>query len=117
MTAIVFGAWLNPGFQVAVAGTEVNVSDIPGSVEAVDSPADVKRLYWRSRRGLLELELLLVPFVRECYADLPRDAQCSYARLLEFEDLDIYDWIQNRSQPDDESLVSIIALIRAHNSG
>lgn len=95
----------------------MNVSDIPGSVETMDFPVHINLLYWRSRRGLLELELLLVPFLRERYADLSQQAQRSYARLLEFEDPDIYDWIQERSQPDDESLVSIVALIRAHNSG
>ena len=83
----------------------------------MDCEATAKRLYWRSRRGLLELELLLVPFVRERYAQLSPDAQSSYARLLEHEDLDIYDWLQGRSQPDDQSMAVIVALIREHNTG
>ncbi|MCZ6709503.1 MAG: succinate dehydrogenase assembly factor 2 [Gammaproteobacteria bacterium] len=94
----------------------MNVSDIPGSVEPVDAQVITGRLYWRSRRGLLELELLLAPFLRECYADLAPEARRSFARLLEFEDVDIYDWLQGRSQPPDEPLVSIVALIGAHNA-
>ena len=93
----------------------MNVSGITGSVEPVDIQADSRRLYWRSRRGLLELELLLVPFVLDCYADLDEQAQRSYARLLEFEDMDIYDWLQGRSHPEDETLAAIVALIGAHN--
>ena len=83
----------------------------------MDCEATEKRLYWRSRRGLLELELLLVPFVRERYAQLSPEAQSSYARLLEYEDLDIYDWLQGRSQPDDQSMAVIVALIVEHNTG
>ncbi|MDH3644527.1 MAG: succinate dehydrogenase assembly factor 2 [Gammaproteobacteria bacterium] len=96
--------------------TKMNVSGITASVEPVDHQTKAKQLYWRSRRGLLELELLLVPFVRDCYADLPEDAQRSYAALLELEDLDIYDWLQGRAEPEDESLVSIVERIREHNA-
>lgn len=28
---------------------------------------ELKRLYWHSRRGMLELDVLLVPFVQEVY--------------------------------------------------
>ncbi len=81
----------------------------------MDIEIKARQLYWRSRRGLLELELLLVPFVCERFAGLPADVQGSYERLLEHDDLDIYDWLQGRSAPEDASLDSIIALIRAHN--
>ncbi len=94
----------------------MNVNGIRGSVEPVDAGAKTGRLYWRTRRGLLELELLLAPFMRERYANLPTDAQRSFARLLECEDMDIYDWLQGRSQPSDKTLVSIVALVSAHNA-
>lgn len=74
------------------------------------------RIYWRSRRGLLELELLLIPFARDCFAGLRDDEQDSYVRLLEHDDLDIYDWIQDRCEPEDQSLRAIVARIRQHNS-
>ena len=31
---------------------------------------ELNRLYWHSRRGMLELDVLLVPFVKEVYATL-----------------------------------------------
>ena len=95
----------------------MNVNDIVGTVEPMDAEVQARMLYWRSRRGLLELELLLGPFVRECYADLSAEAQRSYARLLDCDDVDIYDWLQNRSQPEDGSLDSIVALVRKRNAG
>ncbi|PHA05866.1 hypothetical protein COE65_26545, partial [Bacillus sp. AFS051223] len=31
---------------------------------------ELNRLYWHSRRGMLELDVLLVPFVKEVYPHL-----------------------------------------------
>ena len=52
------------------------------------------KLKWRSRRGLLELDLLLVPFVEQAFEQLPRTLQVSYEALLEEEDQDILGWLQ-----------------------
>lgn len=72
-------------------------------------------LRWRSRRGLLELELLLLPFVRKRLESLSLADKALYARLLEHDDCDIFDWIQARAAPDDPELVDLVAAIRAAN--
>ncbi len=46
---------------------------------------ELKRLYWHSRRGMLELDVLLVPFVQEVYPGLDAEdrrasASCWSAR-------------------------------------
>ena len=33
---------------------------------------EINRLYWHSRRGMLELDVLLVPFTREVYSTLDK---------------------------------------------
>lgn len=71
------------------------------------------RLKWRSRRGLLELELALAPFVEQRLAQLPARDKARYARLLEHDDCDIYDWVQGRSEPTDPELAAIVADVRA----
>jgi len=73
-------------------------------------------LRWRSRRGLLELELLLLPFAAERLEQLGSDDLRSYERLLGCEDLDIYDWLQQRCTPQDPDLVEIVAAIRQHHA-
>ena len=82
----------------------------------MDGDAAHGRIYWRSRRGLLELELLLIPFVLERLDDLAEVERDGYVRLLEHDDLDIYDWIQGRSKPEDESLYVVVDAIRRHSS-
>jgi antitoxin CptB len=79
--------------------------------------SDDKRLYWRSRRGMLELELALLPFLEHRLEALSPDGKALYARLLEHEDWDIYDWIMGRSIPPDEELADIVEAVKAANGG
>jgi antitoxin CptB len=65
-------------------------------------PSDSERLErarWRSRRGLLELELLLKPFVDGRFAALPEPLKQDYERLLDFDDMDAHEWLLARTQP------------------
>lgn len=74
----------------------------------------LKEIYWRSRRGMLELELKLVPFVRDEYRALSEEAASAYERLLAEEDWQIFDWLQGRDVPEDDALHDIVARIVAH---
>ena len=47
------------------------------------SENEIKRIYWASRRGMLELDLMLVPFMEDCFRTLSADKQQHYADLLE----------------------------------
>ena len=77
-------------------------------------PPELKHIYWRSRRGMLELELKLVPFVRDCYLQLDTHQQAAYERMLAEEDWQIFDWLQGRVEPDDPEIQDLIAVISAH---
>jgi antitoxin CptB len=67
----------------------------------VNDPTHLKHIYWRSRRGMLELELKLVPFVRDCFETQAEDERIAYEAMLEEEDWQIYDWLQRRASPSD----------------
>jgi antitoxin CptB len=71
------------------------------------------RLIWGSRRGMLELDLILLPFVENIYPTLEREDQLSYQRLLECEDQDLYAWFTCRQDPEDVSLQRIVERVRA----
>ena len=74
----------------------------------------LKHIYWRSRRGMLELELKLVPFVKQEYVNLSNSEQILYETLLEEEDWQIFDWLQGRAIPEDEGMQQLIAKIQQH---
>ncbi len=78
-------------------------------------PPEQHRLYWHSRRGMLELEFVLVPFVRERLVELAQPLHAAYAELLEHEDWEIFDWIQGREPAPTPALAEVIAEIIAYN--
>ena len=72
---------------------------------------ELNRLYWHSRRGMLELDVLLVPFVKEVYATLnDADREC-YRKLLECEDQDMFGWFMQRGEPEDADLRRMVRMI------
>ncbi|WP_022965681.1 FAD assembly factor SdhE [Denitrificimonas caeni] len=75
---------------------------------------EVKRLYWHSRRGMWELDQLLVPFVEERYLELDEADRERYRLLLDCEDQDIFGWFMRRAEPDSDDLKRIVALVLDH---
>ncbi len=57
---------------------------------------EVKRLRWRCRRGVRELDILLTRFLDERYPLIDTDGRASFAALLECQDPDVMDWLMER---------------------
>ena len=74
----------------------------------MENDPDYNRLCWHSRRGMLELDLVLGPFVEQCYLQLPAEDQQRYVRLLECEDQDLFSWFLGRATPQDEDHARIV---------
>lgn len=64
---------------------------------------------------MLELELLLQPFVRSELSSLSAEERQLYARLLEHDDWDIFEWLQGREAPADDELLDILERVRRAN--
>jgi antitoxin CptB len=75
--------------------------------------SEFNRVCWASRRGMLELDLVLEPFVKEVYPSLSVEDQRRYRQLLECEDQDLYSWFLGRVSPDDAELAGIVDAILA----
>ena len=50
------------------------------------------RIRWACRRGMLELDVLFMPFVEEAYDSLNAEQQAIFQRLLTQEDPDLFAW-------------------------
>jgi antitoxin CptB len=70
------------------------------------------RLLWASRRGMLELDLILQPFVENIYPTLSVDDQTLYEKLLEEQDQDLFAWFLKRQDPETPELLRIVSIIR-----
>jgi antitoxin CptB len=72
------------------------------------SDTDYKRIYWHSRRGMLELDLILGPFVENHLRQLPDQDQQRFIALLEEEDTDMFRWFLRAELPEDAGLANIV---------
>lgn len=78
----------------------------------MDQREELNRAKWASRRGLLELDLLLSPFVSETFTGLSDALRKDYRELLSEGDQDLLEWIMGRRALADERFVSIVSEIR-----
>ncbi|WP_078084276.1 succinate dehydrogenase assembly factor 2 [Microbulbifer mangrovi] len=73
---------------------------------------DRNRLFWASRRGMLELDLVLLPFLENVYETLSEEDKQRYIRLLDEQDQDLFAWFLRREDPEDPELKKIVQIIR-----
>lgn len=78
---------------------------------------DFKRLQWHSRRGMLELDVLLEPFTNNVFKTLSEQDQQVYARLLDCEDPDLFGWFMSDQRPEDAELSRMVDIVLGHARG
>ena len=73
------------------------------------------RLLWACRRGMLELDVLLEPFVTHHYEQLDAADQDLFQRLLACDDPDLFAWFMGHKQCPDSELARMVDVILSHN--
>ncbi|WP_176695311.1 succinate dehydrogenase assembly factor 2 [Legionella massiliensis] len=74
------------------------------------------KLLWHCRRGMLELDLILLRFA-ENNLDSMTEAQIdAFEELLSCIDPELYNWLMGYSTPTDKELVEIVEFITAKDS-
>jgi antitoxin CptB len=66
------------------------------------------RLRWACRRGMLELDVLFMPFVENGFAELDEKHQLIFERLLTCDDPDLYAWFMGHLPCADQELKAMI---------
>lgn len=83
-------------------------------------PADepnTGRLRWRCRRGMLELDLLLEGFLDTQYPALAAADRQAFARMLEFPDQLLLEWLTGKIVPADAEMRRLVQAIRRPPEG
>lgn len=73
------------------------------------------KLIWRGRRGLKELDLLLLPFIENAYTTLTTEQKQTLTAMLESADPDLYSWLLGYSCPANYAWQKMCEMIRAFN--
>ena len=71
----------------------------------------LSRLIWACRRGMLELDVLLMPFAKEAYSDLSDLHKVSFQRLLACEDPELFAWFMGHEVCPEPALAEIVDVI------
>ncbi|QFU76524.1 succinate dehydrogenase assembly factor 2 family protein [Halioglobus maricola] len=72
---------------------------------------EINRMRWAARRGMLELDLVLEPFVQARYALLSPADRERFQQLMLCEDQDLFAWFLQRRQPEDSEHAVIVQQI------
>ena len=83
-----------------------------GSVEKADGRV-LERLRWRSRRGMLELDLILARFLQAKIETLSQEEIGILDEVLRLSDNDLLDLLMGRAQCLDRRIKPLIDMIRA----
>ncbi len=75
------------------------------------SELELNRMRWRSRRGMLELDLLLLPYFDEVFRTLPQEDQATFVKLLEQDDPDLLQWFSRKGEAEDPALQGLVERI------
>ncbi len=71
----------------------------------------ISRLKWACRRGMLELDVLFMPFVEQGFEELDYAQQLVFERLLTCDDPDLYAWFMGHQKCQDPELASMVSHI------
>ncbi len=71
------------------------------------------KIFWASRRGMLELDLILVPFAKNHYSALSAEERETYHQLLLCEDTELFAWFLRRERPEVEALANMVDRVLA----
>ena len=74
---------------------------------------ELKRMLWRCRRGLLELDIMLKPFVAKQYATLSEPELFVFEALLDLPDNTLWDMMSGRMEVEDAAQQALLEKIKS----
>ena len=70
-----------------------------------------KKILWQCRRGLWELDAILIPFVERNFSNLEDKEIENLKKLLAYEDIEIFDILVNKKPFEDTEISEIVSRI------
>jgi antitoxin CptB len=81
----------------------------------VHSREELSRLRWRCRRGMRELDVLLMAYLEDAFVAAPAEEQAAFERLLSLQDPDIHALLTGRLRSDDSQLRHVVQRLLQHS--
>ena len=78
-----------------------------------DDDAELRRLRWRCRRGMRELDQLFERWLDREWRTSPTEDREAFLRLLDSEDDRLWKWFLGHENPDDPGIDALVRRIRS----
>ncbi len=78
-----------------------------------DIERELRRLRWRCRRGMRELDQLFERYLDHAWRQASDAERAVFLRLLEVEDDKLWHWFMGHDTPADAELAALVARIRS----
>ncbi len=71
-----------------------------------------RKVIYRARRGLKEIDIYFDPYVKNCYLQADANEKALFAELVEQEDPDLLDWFMEVTEPPRPELKDLILQLK-----
>lgn len=73
---------------------------------------DSSRLRWKCRRGMKELDVVLLHYLERHYPGADGDQKLAFEKILDMQDPELYLLILQRTTSDDRDIRDVIEILR-----
>lgn len=77
----------------------------------MNNELEAKKVRWRCNRGMLELDLFLIPFAENHFGNLSEENKKKFVELLTHEDPVLFSWFMGHEQAQ-EDMQSIVLIVK-----
>lgn len=77
---------------------------------------EINRLLWQSRRGALELDIILSNYIVSCYPKISGELRMQFRTLLKEEDPQMLDWLVYKSSPPPQHANIVADILKSNQN-
>lgn len=77
-----------------------------------NNDAEVRRMEWRCRRGMLEMDLLFVDFVSRYLPSLSEEQITALDKLLDLPDNELWNLVSEGKEVSDAATLQVLTMLR-----
>ncbi|MCK3655274.1 hypothetical protein A4G19_05740 [Pasteurellaceae bacterium Macca] len=71
------------------------------------------KIEWACRRGMRELDKMIMPFYQQHFDDLSPSQQQTFVAMLDYTDPELFRWLMNQQPAPTAELQAIVELIKS----
>ena len=78
-------------------------------------PDELPRLRWQCRRGMKELDALLVAYLDSRYVEADAEEKSAFTSFLALPDPVLIDYLLHRKEPEDSAIANVVQHVLNHD--